>query len=109
MIVPSYGKRALVVISVVATLYFYIGSLIYGEGFYGRFWDRKFSELSYRLDGLFFLFDEHTYLVILVAFGALVLAAATSKYRERIWPLPRPDEPTARDRQTSDAMQLMRS
>jgi hypothetical protein len=82
-----YGRRALVVLSAIAALYFGLGSLVYGDWFYGLLWDGKFWSLHYWLDGLFFLFDEHTYLVILVVTVAFVLTAITSKYRRRIWPL----------------------
>jgi len=48
-----YGKRILVVLCIVAVLYFGIGSLIYAEWFFGLLWDAKFWSLSHWLDGLF--------------------------------------------------------
>src|ERR1700687_5443624 len=80
-----YGKRILVVLGIVAVLYFAIGSLIYPEWFLGLLWDAKFWSLSYWLGGLFYLFSEHTYAVIVVLVVALALAAVTAKYRDRVW------------------------
>jgi hypothetical protein len=81
-----YGKRILVVLCIVAVLYFGIGSLIYPQWFLGLLWDAKFWSLSYWLNGLFYLFSEHTYAVIFVLVVALTLSAVTAKYRDQVWP-----------------------
>ena len=79
----AFGKRSLTLLILLLTVWVFIGSRMFGEWWYGFFWDGGFRKAEYVGGGFQLLLTDYTGLVIGIVIALAVVTACLGLLRKR--------------------------